>query len=85
MLVFKVARKPYGWAVCMDEAMSTPFRSRDLAVQEANCLCEAIRSHGVLAEVVIEGADPPETAEARDRHSSSLLSARLRSRRPQRL
>jgi hypothetical protein len=34
--------------------MSTPFWSRELAVQEANCLCEALRRHGEPAQVMVE-------------------------------
>ena len=45
----------------MGDRMTTPFRSRDLAIFEANCLADAICSHGVRAEVVVEGAAPHET------------------------
>jgi len=54
MHTFKVVKEPFGWAVRVGEGMSTPFRSRELAVQEANCLCEALRRHGETAEVMVE-------------------------------
>jgi len=85
MHVFKVVKEPYGWAVRMNEAMSTPFWSRELAVQEANCLCDELRSHGVLAKVIVEGAGPAETIVAPGRMTASLLASRLRSRGPRRL
>ena len=58
MIVFNVVREQYGWAVRMGECMTTPFRSRELAVQEANSLADDIRCHGERAEVIIEGASP---------------------------
>ncbi len=57
MHTFKVVKEPYGWAVCIDHGMSTPFWSRATAIQEADCLCSAIRGHGEAAEVVIEEID----------------------------
>lgn len=56
MHTFKVVKEPFGWAVRLGEVMSTPFWSRELAVQEANCLCEALRRHGEPAQVVVEQA-----------------------------
>ncbi len=61
MHVFRVVREPFGWAVRIGEAMTAPFWSRSLAIQEAQCLCEALRRHGEIAEVVVE---PLETGEA---------------------
>ncbi|MFZ5720148.1 MAG: hypothetical protein ACOY5Y_11875 [Pseudomonadota bacterium] len=84
MHVFKVVKEPYGWAVRMDEAMSTPFWSRELAVQEANCLCDELRSHGVLAEVIVEGGDPSDAITGGGRVAASFLGARLKNRRPRR-
>lgn len=57
MHTFKVVKQPYGWAVRMNHGMSTPFWSRASAIQEANCLCSTIRSHGEATEVVIEEID----------------------------
>lgn len=54
MITFNVVKEPFGWAVKMGQSMTTPFRSRDLAIQEANCLANAIRSHGEQIEVFIE-------------------------------
>ena len=54
MHTFKVVKEPFGWAVRLGEVMSTPFWSRELAVREANCLCEALRRHGQPAQVVVE-------------------------------
>ena len=60
MHTFKVVKEQHGWAVRLGHGMSTPFWSRVVAIQEANCLCEALRSHGEAAEVVIEEIDPTE-------------------------
>jgi len=42
----------------MGDCMMTPFRSKDLAIREANCLADAIRGHGVPTEVIVENAEP---------------------------
>lgn len=55
MLTFKVVKETHGWAVRLGEQMSTPFWSRDSAVQEARCLAEAIGRHGAHTEVIVEG------------------------------
>lgn len=62
MHTFKVVKEPCGWAVRLGHGMSSPFRSRAVAIQEANCLCDALRSHGEAAEVVIEEIDSAEAA-----------------------
>ena len=54
MITFNVVKEPFGWAVKMGKSMTTPFRSRELAIQEANCLANAIRGHGEQIEVFIE-------------------------------
>ena len=56
MIIFSVVQETHGWSVRMDERMTTPFWSRDLAIQEAHCLADAIRRHGQRAKVVVEGA-----------------------------
>ena len=58
MITFNVVKEQHGWAVRMGECMMTPFWSRELAIQEANCLADSIRCHGECAEVVVEDADP---------------------------
>lgn len=58
MITFNVVKEPCGWAIRMDERMTTPFWSRDLAIREANALADAIRCHGECAEVVIEAVEP---------------------------
>jgi hypothetical protein len=73
MFTFKVVKEVHGWSVRMEERMTTPFWSRDLAVREANCLADAIRRHGERAEVIVEGVDPKEPP----RKSSGSSSARL--------
>ena len=85
MQTFKVVRESEGWAVHVGDAMTMPFWSRDRAVQEANWLCETLRSHGVAAEVVIietnEPTAPPGAAES---FSGARLAAWLRNARPDR-
>lgn len=60
MIIFSVVRETHGWSVRMGERMTTPFWSRDLAIQEAHCLADAIRCHGERAKVVVEGPAPNE-------------------------
>lgn len=54
MITFNVVKEPHGWAIRMDTRMTTPFWSRALAIQEANCLANDICRHGAHAEVVVE-------------------------------
>ena len=58
MITFNVVREDRGWTVQMGERMTTPFRSRDLAIREAACLADSIRCHGECAEVIVEGNEP---------------------------
>lgn len=58
MITFNVVKESCGWAVRMNERMTTPFWSRELAISEANALADAIRGHGQCAEVVVEGSEP---------------------------
>ena len=58
MHTFQVVRESCGWSVRLGDGMTTPFWARDLAIREANSLCDALRSHGQAAEVVIEGMNP---------------------------
>lgn len=55
MVTFRVAKEQFGWAVQTDQHMTTPFRTRDLAVREAQALAGSLRAHGQPAEVVIQG------------------------------
>jgi hypothetical protein len=71
MIVFNVVKEQNGWTIRMGEGMTTPFRSMDLAIREANCLADAIRSHGACAEVVVEGV-PPSDPPRRSKGSSRL-------------
>lgn len=54
MHAFRVIKKNYGWAVQFGDGMSTHYWSQALAIRGANRLCEALRKHGVAAEVIIE-------------------------------
>jgi hypothetical protein len=62
MITFNVVKERHGWAIRMGERMIMPFRSRDLAVREANCLADAIRCHGECTKVIVERAEPSEPA-----------------------
>ena len=56
MLTFNVFQEPQGWSIRMGE-MTTPYRSRRVAIQAANDLAAAIRRQGGFTQVVIEGAE----------------------------
>jgi len=55
MLTFEIVQGPQGWIVRLGSGVSIPFRSYERAVREADGLCDAIRRHGAIAEVVVEG------------------------------
>jgi hypothetical protein len=57
MITFNVVKERHGWAIRTGDGVTAPYWSRDLAIQEANCLAEAIRRHGALTEVIIEGGE----------------------------
>lgn len=58
MITFNVVKEQHGWAIRLGERMTTHFWSRELAVQEANCLAGEIRRHGERTEVVIQDTGP---------------------------
>jgi hypothetical protein len=60
MITFAVVKEEHGWAVHMGERMTSPFRSRDVAIREATLLAEAIGGHGERTEVIVEGVGPGE-------------------------
>ena len=64
MHTFKVVKEPHGWAVRLGEGMCTPFWSRAKAIREAGRLCQALRLHGVSAEVIVVEEDPIRTTKA---------------------
>lgn len=59
---FRVVRDTVGWTVCFGEAVTSSFRTRRYAIQEANRLCESLRMHGLDVQVLVEdeGAGPME-------------------------
>lgn len=81
MITFNVVKEPHGWAIRMGECMMTPFWSRDLAIQEATRLADAIGCHGEPTEVVVEGADPNDPPKLTKGLRSSGLGALSRGRR----
>lgn len=62
MIRFNVVKDQYGWTVRMEDRMTTPFWSKDVAIRQANRLAAAIRRHGEGTEVIVEGADSEEPA-----------------------
>jgi hypothetical protein len=82
MFTFNVVRKQHGWAVQMGERMTMPFRSRDLAVREANRLADAIRGHGECAEVIVEAPDQAEPRPTYERSPSLALTVLVGGRWP---
>ncbi len=64
MYTFEVIRQPYGWAVRFGPGMTAPFRLRAAAIEEAQCLCEALRRHGVTARVLVEDSEEASPASA---------------------
>jgi hypothetical protein len=81
---FKVVRESCGWSVRLGDGMTTPFWGRDLAIREANSLCDALRSHGQAAEVVIEGKNPADAAGVPDGFAISGMAPRLKNEHPAR-
>jgi|HubBroStandDraft_1064217.scaffolds.fasta_scaffold2045785_2 hypothetical protein len=58
MHTFEVVRQSHGWAVRLGPGMSVPFRTRPMAIREAERLCASLRRHGVTASVGIEPESP---------------------------
>lgn len=54
MITFNVVKETHGWAIRLDERMTTPFWSRERAVLEAGALADALRRHGACAQVLVE-------------------------------
>ncbi len=84
MHTFKVVRESCGWSVRLGDGMTTPFWGRDLAIREANSLCDALRSHGQAAEVLIEGMNPADPAGVADGFAISGMARRINGEAPAR-
>jgi hypothetical protein len=54
MITFNVVKEQHGWAIQVSDRMSAHFRTRDMAVREANQMADAIRRHGEQTEVIAE-------------------------------
>lgn len=54
MITFRVVKEQYGWAVRMNDCVTTPFRSRELAIREADCLARELRAHGQRAVIEVD-------------------------------
>jgi hypothetical protein len=70
MIRFDVVKETHGWSIRMGERMTTPFWSKEQAVRQAKVLAEAIRRHGELTEVVVEGGANDDEANAEERSFS---------------
>ena len=55
--VFKVVKDPVGWTVCFGEAVTSSFRTRRHAIQEAHRLCQSLRTHGLDVAVIVVDED----------------------------
>ncbi len=73
MITFRVAKEQFGWAVQMDQHMTTPFRTRELAVREAKALAGSLHAHGQPAVVVIQGDEPAAPEMRASSAASSIL------------
>lgn len=73
MITFNVVKEQFGWAIRLDERMTTHFWSRELAVREANCLAADIRGHGECTEVIIQDAGPSASSEKMTKAGRSSL------------
>jgi len=76
MITFNVVEDQRGWTIKVGERMSTPFWSRALAIQEANCLAGAIRRHGQGTEVLVHCSDTLRIDETGPKRLSELLRSR---------
>ena len=76
MHTFKVVKEQYGWAVRLGDGMCTPFWSRAQAIREANRLCDALRMHGVSAQVVVAEAQTDRTTRSLS-GATAALSAKV--------
>jgi len=55
---FKVVKDAVGWTVCFGEAVTSSFRTRRYAIQEARRLCDSLRMHGLDVAVMVEDEGP---------------------------
>ena len=60
MIIFRVAEQKHGWSIRLGQGTSTHFRSRDLAIREANQLAENLRRHGASTRVIVQDLDTPD-------------------------
>ena len=57
MIIFNVVEQSHGWAIRMNQGTSTHFRSRDLAIREANALAEGLKRHGASTRVIVQESE----------------------------
>jgi hypothetical protein len=81
MITFNVVRERHGWAVRTGHGVTTPYRSLELAIREANCLAEAIRRHGALTEVIIECSEMAQPVGQITRNGRALFGVQSLDRR----
>ena len=82
MITFRVLEQKYGWTIHLSQGTSTHFRSRELAIREANLMAENLRRHGASARVVVQDFVPPSQATwtelvRADRSASQIVSLTL--------
>ncbi len=65
MITFNVVKEQNGWAIRTSSGMTTPYRTQDAAMHEAECLAEAIRGHGECVEVIVEYVGPSKVSDKR--------------------
>ncbi|HXQ09825.1 MAG TPA: hypothetical protein VN805_02380 [Caulobacteraceae bacterium] len=63
MIVFRIAAEPEGWYVDTDTGRSGPCLSIALAVERAEGMIAALRTHG--EDAVLEASEPKRTTPAR--------------------
>ncbi len=54
MIMFRIVKEPYGWAVRRDEQMMMPAACRSVAIEEAERMVAALRRHGQPAQLWFE-------------------------------
>lgn len=75
MITFRVAKEVDGWTVRVGRCTSTPFRTRDVAVTEAQCLAGELRAHGQISIVAIDDVRNVDAGAGGNASATALLTS----------
>ena len=82
--ILRVIQEPFGWTVCLEGGVTSPYRTRVQAVLGAERMCRELRRHGESAEIILLAQSTDTAAPKANGVSSASSPKRPLHRRPSR-